>query len=168
MKWMRPPKPLKEVTPEKVKSLFLNRLARAPQTRAGLASYSLKKEIPAEVFEPILDRFEEVGLINDEEFAAMWVRSRRNIRGSGPAALKRELAQKGIAADLIDLAVAERAGDDFDVAFDLAVRRLKSLSRYPVEKQRQRLLDFLVRRGYSFSIAWRCISELRLEDQEND
>jgi regulatory protein len=165
---MKPPKPLKEVTPEKVKSLFLNRLARAPQTRAGLVSYSIKKEIPAEVFEPILDRFEEVGLINDAEYAAMWVRSRRNIRGSGPAALKRELAQKGIAPDLIEIAVAERQGDDFEVAFDLATKKLKSLGRYPLEKQQQRLLDFLVRRGYSFSIAWRCLSELRLADQETD
>lgn len=155
-----------EISAEVVKNLLLRKLARAPQSRAGLVAYLQKREIPAEVFEPILDRFEAIKLIDDAEFAAMWVRSRRQIRGSGPAALRRELQQKGIAPNLIEQAVAERIGGDFETALNLAERKLRTLSRYPVEKQRQRLLDFLVRRGYNFGIAHNCVRELQIGQED--
>lgn len=160
------PNPPEEISAEAVKNLLLRKLARAPQPRAGLVSYLEKRSIPAEIYEPILQRFAEVKLIDDAEYAAMWVRTRRQIRGSGPAALRRELQQKGIDPEIIDHAVGDRVGDDYETALALAERRLKTLSRYPVEKQRQRLLDFLVRRGYDFGLANRCVQALRLGQED--
>jgi regulatory protein len=120
------PNPPEEISAEAVKNLLLRKLARAPQPRAGLVSYLNRRSIPAEIYEPILQRFAEVKLIDDAEYAAMWVRTRRQIRGTGPAALRRELQQKGIADDLIEAAVGDRLGDDFDTALALAERKLRT------------------------------------------
>ena len=59
----------------------------APRTRAQLAEALRKREVPEEAAEAVLERFSEVGLIDDEAFAAAWVSSRHAGRVSpeGPS-----------------------------------------------------------------------------------
>ncbi|ABY22470.1 regulatory protein [Renibacterium salmoninarum ATCC 33209] len=52
------------------------------------------REVPGEVAQIVLDRFEEVQLIDDAEFAKMWVRSRAQSRSLAKGALRRELSEK--------------------------------------------------------------------------
>jgi regulatory protein len=165
---MRKPKPLSDISVEDLKQIYLRKLARAPQTRAGLVRYAIEREIPETTYLPVINRFIEVGLINDAEYAAMYVRSRRAIRGSGPKTLRMELQHKGIEPDLIDLAVAARPGDDFEVALKIAERKLQSLRRLPVDKSKKRVLDFLLRRGYDYTIVSQVLAELNFELEVGD
>ena len=52
----------------------------APRTRKQLAEKLADRDVPADVATAVLDRFEEVQLIDDAEFARMWVRSRSQTR----------------------------------------------------------------------------------------
>lgn len=165
---MRKPKPLNDISAEDLKQIYLRKLARAPQTRAGLVRYAVEREIPLDTYEPVINRLIEIGLINDAEYAAMWVRSRRTVRGSGPRTLRMELQQKGIDPDLIETAVAERTGDDAEVALRIASRKLQSLRHLPIEKSKKRVLDFLLRRGYDYTIVSKVMSELNFELKEGD
>ena len=136
-----------------IKTLVLRRLGRFAQTRHQLETYLIKRGFPTESIAVVLDRFEDAGLINDVEYAAMWVRSRRLIRNSGPQALQRELRERGIAAHVIEQAVSERDGDDRDCALLLAQRKISSLGRHDAVTQIRRITGFLIRRGYNPGLA---------------
>ncbi|MDR0626604.1 MAG: RecX family transcriptional regulator, partial [Bifidobacteriaceae bacterium] len=66
---------------EFARELALKALDRAPRTRAQLAELMAKREVPPGLAAKVLDRFEEVGLINDQAFAEALVRTRHAERG---------------------------------------------------------------------------------------
>lgn len=123
-------------------------LARRPHSRAELG---LKlKAFEPEVVEAALVRLEELGLIDDVAFAEQWVRERS--QGRGPRALRVELAQKGVAQEVIEAALG--SGDDEAVRADeLAARHLRKVaSRHP-QKQAAAIQGMLLRRGFSMDVA---------------
>jgi regulatory protein len=108
----------------------------------------------------VLDRLTEVGLVDDEAYAAGWVRSRRSSRGLSGSAIARELRDRGIEPDLVASAVAELDPEDDEAhARELARRRLRSMSGLPVETQVRRLVGFLGRKGYAPGLAYRVVRE---------
>jgi regulatory protein len=67
--------------------ILLERLTGAPRSRAELEKSLAKKHVPAHVARKLLDRFTEVGLVDDEAFARAWVESRQRGRGLARRAL---------------------------------------------------------------------------------
>ncbi len=161
-----------EYSESAVRDLILRRLTRMASTRAQLEKYLTSKQVAAEMYMPILDRYEEVGLINDREYAEMWVRSRRSIRGSGPLALARELSLKGVDPLLAQQAIESRVGDDLELATALAQRKYRSVMRYEPHTRATRLATFLIRRGYSTSVAFAAahdvIRQTAMHDGDSD
>ena len=143
-----------------VRNLVLRRLTQRAYTRYQLEEYLQRKGADVDVVAKVLDRFEEVRLVNDREFAAEFIRARRSIKGTGPAVLRLELKKRGISDDVIAAELDLRVGDDVDVARDIAQRKLASLSRFDADTQNRRLVSFLVRRGYSAHIAYGVAREL--------
>ena len=79
-----------------------------------------------EVTEAVLDRLATVGLIDDEDFAAQWVRSRQMHSGKGKRALAAELRTKGVDAEVIATALGSLdAGVERVRAEQLVERRLR-------------------------------------------
>ena len=74
--------------------------------------------MPDEVAATVLDRLEEVGLVDDEAFAQSWVESRQQRRHLSRSALRRELQSKGVDRDQVDAALAT-----VDVEDELAAAR---------------------------------------------
>lgn len=137
------------------RTLALRRLDSAPRTRHELHSYLTSKGIPPEVCDVVLDRFTDVGLINDHTFADEWVRARFASRGGSRALLRRELQAKGIDPTIIENALAVITVDDEERrARELAETRIRRVSGQPADVARRRLASFLSRRGYSPSLAW--------------
>ena len=86
--------PDREADPREVaRAIALRQLTMAPRTRKQLAEKLAAKEVPAEVALEVLDRFEEVGLVDDKAFAQGWVHSRSS--GRGRRALAQELRTQG-------------------------------------------------------------------------
>jgi regulatory protein len=134
--------------------IALRRLNAAPRSRAELAEDLRKRGIPEEAADEVLDRFTEVGLIDDAAYANAWVGSRHRGRGLARPVLRRELQAKGIAAQLVEeaLDVIDDAAE-IDRARALAVRRLPSLIRLDAASRQRRLIGFLMRRGYPVGVA---------------
>ena len=116
----------------------------------------------------MLDRFEEVRLIDDALFAQMWVRSRHSSRGLARRVLKHELLTKGVAQDDIDVAL-EQIDDESErlAAEDLARRKIRSMTRLERAAVKRRLFAMLVRRGYSSSVASKAV-EVVLAEQASE
>lgn len=149
------------VSAEAARTIVLNSLNQAARTRKQLADLLRKRSVSDEVADEVLDRFVEVGLVDDREFAENWVRSRHAVRGLSRRVLCQELRQRGI-SDLNIEAALEQIDDqsEYLAATELAERKLRSLSRYDEAAQRRRLMGMLMRRGYAGSIASAVVADV--------
>ena len=141
---------------EQARALCLRLLTARARTRAELEGQLAKRGYPDEVSQGVLDRLAQVGLVNDEDFAEQWVRSRRVNAGKGKRALAAELRNKGVDNDVITAALADiDAGAERERAEQLVrdkLRRERLADRDDIKVTR-RLVGMLARRGYSQSMA---------------
>jgi regulatory protein len=103
------------------------------------------------------------GYLDDEAFAHHWVATRAE-RGYGPARLRAELRARGVAAPLIEaaLAAARAVGNDegeLERARAVARRRLPALQRADRARAAGRLRDHLLRRGFAAPMVARVVRE---------
>jgi regulatory protein len=150
-----------DADPESVaRSIVLRQLTMAPRSRAQLADKLAQRGADEAVAERVLDRFEEVGLVDDAAFAEGWVRSRQATRGLSRRALAHELRSKGI-DDELARATLDQVDDESEVelARGLVARRLASVRGLPPDKQVNRLVGMLARKGYSSGLAFRVVRE---------
>ena len=84
---------------EVARLICLRQLEFAPRTRAQLAAVLSKRHVPDEAAEVVLDRFTEVGLVDDASYALAWVESRHRARGLARRALSVELRRRGVDGD---------------------------------------------------------------------
>jgi regulatory protein len=159
-----------EADPEEVARLILLRhLTRGPRTRSQLAEACAKRGVPGEVADRVLDRFTELGLVDDEEFAHAWVQSRHSGRGLSRKALRFELRRRGVDDDTIDGALSQiHADDELEAARALARSRAPGLARYDLPTRQRRLAGLLGRRGYSPALAASVVREVLGEQHGDD
>ncbi|WP_329007951.1 recombination regulator RecX [Micromonospora rifamycinica] len=144
---------------EVAREICLRQLAVRPRTRAELAGALAKKGISAEVSAEVLDRYDEVGIIDDAAFARAWVSSRHNGRGLARRALANELRQRGV-----DGEVASEALDELDeeteaqTARALVDRKLRTARGEP-DAVFRRLVGMLARKGYPPGVAIRAVKD---------
>ncbi len=142
------------------RKILLDALTGAARSRAELAQKLAKKDVPATIATQLLDRFEEVGLIDDAAFARMWIASRQSGKGLASRALAQELRRKGI-----DDAVAREALDEIDpedereVARRLVQRKLRSMRALDPQVATRRLVGMLARKGHSPGLAYAVVRE---------
>lgn len=153
---------------EQARAICLRLLTGTPRTRKQLADALRKRDIPEDVAEEVLSRFEEVGLIDDSAFADAWVESRHHARGLARRALARELRTKGVDSTLIDEAVAQLDSEQEEAtARDLVARKLRATRGLDRDKRLRRLAGMLARKGYPESMALRVVRQA-LEDEGED
>jgi regulatory protein len=136
------------------RALCLRALTGAPKTRQQLADLLASREVPDDAAAAVLDRFTEVGLIDDAAFARAWVSSRQAGRGLARRALSAELRAKGVDAELA--AVAVLAVDDDDeraAARRLVDRKVPAMRRLDRATATRRLVAMLARKGYGGGLA---------------
>ncbi|MDQ4037250.1 MAG: recombination regulator RecX [Actinomycetota bacterium] len=147
--------------PESVaRSICLKLLTMSPKTRAQLAEALAAKGIPDEAAEAVLDRYTEVGLIDDAAFAKAWVSTRQAGRGLATRVLAQELHRKGIDKDIAGAALATIEPDAEEVSARMLVqRKLRSMRGVEARVATRRLLGVLARKGYPSELAFRVIRE---------
>jgi regulatory protein len=155
--------------PESVaRTILLDKLTGQPRTRAELAELLAAREIPDEVATKVLDRFNEVGLIDDAAFASAWVESRHRGRGLAKRALAQELRRRGVDDDLARDALDELDPDrEAATARALVRRKLPSMRSLERQVAMRRLLGMLARKGYPGGLAMTIVKEeLAASDEE--
>jgi regulatory protein len=143
----------------------LRQLTSSAKSRLQLARKLAERNIPEDVAEAVLDRFEEVRLVDDAEFADMWVRGRSQSRKLARGALRRELADKGIDAEVAAVALEQLSDEDEEAAArELVERKLRGATglddRELRDKTTRRLASMLARKGYQPSQAFRIVGEV--------
>ena len=142
------------------RTILLDQLTGRARSRHELADKLARKNVPEEIATSLLDRFEEVGLIDDVAFAQAWVEGRHAAKGLAPRALAQELRRKGV-----DDEVAREAIDQIDLddqqstARALVRKKLRSLERFDDATKTRRLVGLLARKGYSPGMAFALVRE---------
>lgn len=149
------------------RNICLRLLADSARPRAGLAQKLAQRGISPAVIERVLDRFTEVGLIDDRAYAEAYVRSKHQERALSRRALTSELRRKGLdddvvatAADAVDPAAEEIA------ATRLIEKRARAAAAAGPDAARRRLLALLDRRGYPADMSIRVVDAVLARQDE--
>lgn len=158
-----------DADPESVaRSIALRQLAVAPRTRAQLGQALARRGVPEDVAEAVLDRFEQVQLVDDAEFSRQWVSSRHTGRGLARRALAHELRQRGVDDATVREAVDHLDDEaEFAAAIDIVRRRLPGMSADDPARLVRRLGGLLARKGYSQGVALRAVRQAISERGED-
>ena len=122
----------------------------------------LLEQHPPDIVDLVLQRLEETNLLDDEQFAFQWVEFRNKIKPKSAIMLRRELTQKGVAAEFIEKAVVDV--DDYHNAYIAATKFFGKRNPRGVNNFTEKLFSHLKRRGYSYTVIKRTINEVASED----
>lgn len=153
-----PPAPPRDEA-ELAREICLRQLAVRPRTRAELAGALAKRGVSDEVSAQVLDRYDEVGIIDDAAFARAWVASRHSGRGLARRALANELRQRGVDGEVASEALGELDEEtEAETARALVERKLRTARGEP-DAVFRRLVAMLARKGYPPGVAIRAVKD---------
>jgi len=122
----------------------------------------------------VLEVLKEKGFIDDLKFAKWWIKQRIDFKPRGKKLLRAELRKKGVESKIINKAIAffwqpeydvfgkkREAVSDESLARAAAEKKAGALVHLQAPKFKQKLLEFLNRKGFSFPVADKITDELR-------
>lgn len=153
---------------ERIREICLTALEHRMRSRRELERILRRKGVDPAAAVPVLDRLQEVGLVDDEQFARAFVASRQRVRPRGARGLAAELAQRGISREIADRVLADLAEEEDVVATArrAVAAKLRSLSGRPPAEVRRKAEQFLLRRGFSFDTAREALRDVEGEDAD--
>lgn len=151
------------------REIVLRQLTAAPKSRRQLAEKLRAKEVEEDVIDAVLDRMEDVGLVDDAAYAGMLVRSQVASRGLARRALAQELRRKGFDDETAATALEQVSDDDERRrALELAHKKMRTMGSLAPDVEKRRLAGLLARKGYSGSLVWSVIAEVQHDAMEQD
>ena len=160
-------------TLHQARSSALRLLARRPRSERELRDRLKENEFDDDTINRVIAGLKEAGLVNDAEFARMYVRNALTLRPQGEIQLRQKLLLLGVARPLIDEVLREilPGVNEEQMALTLARRTLtKSRSGTSPDdqrKRRQRVTAMLARRGYAWTVINRVLKSLDLSTAED-
>jgi regulatory protein len=153
----------------KAKEYALNLLSYRMRSRKELTGRLKQKGFDQDTTSELVDDLEDVGLINDLEFAKSWIRTRMELNPRSFYAIERELRQKGVEREVFKHAEDELKGqfEERAVALSLARRKHASLKGLEPAESKRKILGLLSRRGFSYDVGKWVIQHLE-DEEEND
>ena len=145
------------------KNIAVNYLSYRQRSSKEIIGHLIKKGFERLSAEEVTRELQSAGLVNDLAFAQAFVRDRLKRKPTGAALLRSQLLAKGMSSAQTDAVLANLITPQGQqaAALQAAKRKIQAMrnSRKITddEKQRKRLLDFLLRRGFSFELAQKTI-----------
>jgi regulatory protein len=143
------------------RTIALRKLTAKACTRHELDQALQAKNVPEGVIDGVLDRLEEVRLVDDASFAVDWVTSRQQRRHLSRRLLRRELQAKGVESSHINSAL-DRIDRNAELtsARDLVERKRAAMNGLSRDVQYRRLAGILGRRGFDAGITTQVLADV--------
>lgn len=147
------------------RNIVLNQLNFMPRSRKELETTLAKRHVEPDVAKSVLDRFEEIGMVDDAAYAELLIRSRCNTKRVSRTVLRQQLRQKGVDQEIIeDALMVVTDEDELRMATELVEKKLRAMTNLEPEVRKRRLFGLLARKGYGTHIALRIIQDLESSD----
>ena len=129
-------------------------LARRPCSAGEIKSRLARNRYADEIIELVIYKLEKENLLNDRDFCDQWIQYRLN-HGYGPGVIRRELRMKGVAQEMIEAALESFDEDDSMEKAEVLAQKawMHTKPDEDLRKRRQKVIGFLVRKGYSWDTA---------------
>lgn len=153
--------PLKEITEEdeykRALSSAFKHMSVSEKTEKQIVTHLLRKEFSQAVTQRVITRLKELNYIDDLTFAKNFV---EHTSGKGKRAVIFKLREKGVPDSIINEVIANMSEDSqLESAIELLKKQLPKLSKYEGYEKKRRLNDFLLRRGFDWSVAAEAIEK---------
>jgi len=134
-------------------------------------AYEIRERLRRKGFEPLsidraVGRLEEKAYLDDHALARDYAAARADSRGEGLHRIRQRLVRRGVGREIIEevLADLESSVDWREIAREEAQKRWKKLSGSPGgHRRRKKLFDYLVRRGFDYTLAREVTSEFETD-----
>lgn len=128
-------------------------LSSRDRTEAELRAFLERKRAEPAAIDAAVAELREAGYVDDARYAQRFTEDKRSIERWGSERIERDLARRGVAAELIERALArERPGDELAAARSILAERFRA--GLPDARERDRAWKLLVRRGYEPELAY--------------
>lgn len=139
----------------------LRMLAATPKSRKNLQQKLEQKGFDRNVLESTLARLERQGLLNDRTFALSLYQSLSSYRPSGRKRIAYELEKRGIEETHIQEILEKYSPEEErNKAIELAWQKHERWKNLEPVKRKKKIYDFLVRRGFDFSLSRDVVREV--------
>lgn len=142
-------------------------LSYKPRTQKEIEEKLKLKGFSDDIISKVIDDIKRYGFINDLEYTRNFVLNRLRSKTLGKIALKQILLSKGIPNETIEQVLAERENliDEFEIALELAEKKLKQIKSSRGKKgdkneQKRKIYEFLARRGFTWDTISRVINTI--------
>jgi regulatory protein len=141
--------------PDEPYELALKALSYKERTESELRAWLAEREVAEGEIEEVIALLIEAGAIDDASFARRYAEDKRALAGWGPDRITAALQSRGVARGPIEAALE---GEDSEALLERAVGLLgdRGLSCAD-ERERERALGLLVRRGYPLELAYEAV-----------
>ncbi|MGE5402065.1 MAG: regulatory protein RecX [Ignavibacteriales bacterium] len=115
----------------------------------------LAKKYDKDIVASVLKELKDNNYLDDELFAREYTDERINKKSIGPNRVRLELKSKGVASEVIDRIMQDKAGSpDSESAYQLVQKKLQSSKYKDLDKRKlsQKLYAFLLSRGFDFDV----------------
>jgi regulatory protein len=155
---------------ERVMKRAFNLLSAKPRSIAELRERLLEKSwAEKESVERAIARLMELGYLNDQQYAEQFANSRLTVKPIGKTRLRRDLQRKKLSPTVINQAV-ENVYDmhDEEALIEQAIAKRTRLRGKPTTREEsKKLLDHLLRQGFSYDLAMRKVRAAgKVDDDE--
>ncbi len=138
---------------ERALELGLRHLNRRDRTEAELRRHLAGKDVGEREADAAIAEIARMGYLDDARFARTFAEDRRNLDGWGAERIERRLLDLGIDDEHVAAAIGERDGEgELEAALELLRRRFRDPPAS--ERERERALGMLVRKGYELELAY--------------
>lgn len=146
---------------EKAKKIAASLLSYKSYTCWELCQKLIRKGVEEETAEITVSEFARAGILNDEEYAKMYIHDALTLGMKGLFRIKQELRAKGIAGSVIDEA-AKQVDIDVEKQLESYVRLRFGDKEFFDRRELEKAKAHLARRGYSLSEINKCFKSLNI------
>ena len=119
-----------------------------------------------EACELIILHLLEHNFLNEERYAKSFARGKFNIKNWGKRRIILELKQRNISKYIIDVALMEIEDEAYhDKIRFIALKKYELLSEKDIYKKKQKLINFLLRKGYENYLVYDVVKEIALNEK---
>ena len=139
-------------------------LSYRPRSEAEMRERLGRRGIEEPKIKIIINKLKEQHLLDDTAFAQFWKENRDTFKPRSQRLTRIELKRKGVADEIIKEVTDD--SNDMDTAYQAAAKKAQHLPKDDYEVFRRRLGDFLLRRGFGYSVINQTVKKLWQETKE--
>lgn len=125
-----------------------------------IIQHSRKWQLPAEKIHQFILQLKKEDFLNEQRFAKSFSEGKLRIKGWGKLKVKQALRQKGIKDSLVETSIHDLSEEEYNASLKKNLeKKAATLKKFSVQQQKQKLIQFLLQKGFESDLVWKNVSD---------